>query len=339
MKAIYLTKNGEAKDAFQIKEIEKPNLESDEVLIKVEAFGLNFADVMARMGLYKDCPPLPAVIGYDVVGKIEAVGPDVENVKIGERVTALTRFGAYAEYAKTKWTGLAKIPNEMPSGTALALATQGCTAYYCAEEMVRIYENDKVLIHAAAGGVGTLLVQLAKHRGAYIYGTSSKQKHTFLKEQGVDMPIDYRTVDFAEVLNKEVGKEGLDVIFDPVGGASFKKGFELLGSGGRIVTFGGSSATNTNNLFGKLKFAKEFGIFHPLQFIGNSKSVLGVNMLRIADNRPLVFNRILNKVVQLAEEGILKPTTGKTFTFEEIADAHEHLQSRASIGKIIITIP
>lgn len=338
MKAIFLTKNGSAQEAFEIRDSGKPELESDEVLIKVAAFGLNFADVMSRMGLYKDCPPLPAVIGYDVVGQIEAIGSSVENISIGDRVTALTRFGGYAEYAKTKWTGVAKIPNSMSEGTALALATQGCTAYYAAEEMVRLHEGDQVLIQAAAGGVGTLLVQLAKHNKAYVFGTSSPQKHDFLKEQGVDFPIDYRSQDFEEVIKKEIGENGLEVIFDPVGGASFKKGFNLLASGGRIVSFGASSVTNANNLFSKLKFAKDFGLFHPIQFISNSKSIIGINMLRIADNRPLVFNRILKNVVRFAEEGILKPTVGKIFAFDEISEAHDYLQSRKSIGKVLVKV-
>ncbi len=339
MKAIFLVKNGATDQAFEIREADRPVPNAEQVLIEVEAFGLNFADVMARKGLYRDCPPLPAIVGYDVVGRIVEKGKDVQNVDVGQRVSALTRFGGYAEFAVTQASAVAPISESMDIGSALALATQYCTAYYCAEEMSRLHPNDKVLVHAAAGGVGTALVQIAKYRGCEIFGTASTAKMDYLKKQGVHHPIDYRTSDFAQEIKNIIGDTGLDVIFDPIGGKYFKKGFKLLGSGGRIISFGASEMTNAKNIFQKLKFAKDFGIFHPVQFVMTSKSLLGVNMLRIADDRPLVFNRVFNEVIRWYEEGIFQPVTGKIFQFDEIAKAHQYMESRQSIGKIVVKCP
>ncbi len=338
MKAHFLIRHDQAPKAFEIREVEKPIFQTDEVQIKVEGFGLNFADVMAMKGLYRDCPPLPTIIGYDVVGRIEAKGINVTNVAVGDRVTALTRFGGYAEYAVTKSAAVAKISEDLELGKALALSTQYCTAYYCTEEMTRLHEGDKVLVHAAAGGVGTALVQLAKWRKCEIYGTASSHKLDYLQTQGVHHPIDYRNEDFFEVIQRNIGDAGLDVIFDPIGGPYLKKGMKLLGSGGRMISFGASELTNANNLFSKMKFLWSFGIYHPVFFISHSKSLIGVNMLRIADNRPKVFQRVLEKVVELAEQGILNPTVGKVFEFEELPQAIEYLASRQSIGKVIVKV-
>ncbi len=337
MKAAYLIRNGTPEQAFEIRETETPRPGPGQVLIKVEGFGLNFADVMARLGLYDQAPPLPAVLGYDVVGRVEAVGEGVEGIAIGTRVTALTRFGGYAEYALTDVRGLAAIPEDMDAGVGVALSTQYCTAYYLAEEMVRLHEGDHVLIHAAAGGVGTALVQLAKNRGCVIYGTAgSPKKIEALREAGVDHPINYREQDFSAVIRGIAGDGGLDVVFDPVGGQSVKKGFRLLGAGGRLLTYGGSSMTQAKGFFGKLRIALGFGIYHPVTFLRNSKGMIGVNMLRIADDRPAKIGTMLKEVVRMTAEGILQPKVGGSFTADQLAEAHRFLESRQSMGKIVV---
>ncbi|MBK8504398.1 MAG: zinc-binding dehydrogenase [Saprospiraceae bacterium] len=213
MKAAYLTKYGPAATAFEIREIEKPAPGADQVLIKVEGFGLNFADVMARLGLYKGAPRLPAILGYEVVGRVEQCGTNIRHLKPGDRVVALTRFGGYAEYAVGEGPVVYPVPNELSVGVAAALATQYSTAYFLANDMANLQENDRVLIHAAAGGVGTALVQLAKHFGCTIYGTCSSQtKVDYLKGNGVDFPINYVENDFAGTVRQLSPENGLDVI-------------------------------------------------------------------------------------------------------------------------------
>ena len=336
MKAAVLTKFGSIENAIEIKEVPKPSLNEGQVLIQSEGFGLNYADIMAIQGDYKDCPPLPAIIGYDVVGKIIETKGECSNLKVGDRVTAMTRFGGYAELAVSESAACAVI-NDMEVGKAMALTTQYSTAYYCFNEVVNLHKGDKVLIHAAAGGVGTALVQMAKDRGCEIFGTcGSDEKMKYLKSLGVHHPINYREVDFYEEIKKFHGAHCLDAVFDAVGGKSTKKGFQLLGSGGSLVVFGAASITGAN-IIGKLKTVFGFGWYHPLKFIMSSKAMIGVNMLRIGDDKPHVLKRCLANVVKQVEEGILDPTVAKVFTIDELTEAHNYLKNRKSIGKITVT--
>jgi NADPH2:quinone reductase len=337
MKAAYLVKNGKASKAFEIRELDIPGASDHEVLIKVEAFGLNFADVMARLGLYPDAPPKPGIIGYDVVGTVESVGSDVKGLNTGDRVTAMTRFGGYAEYVCTDYRGVARISESMDPVVATALTTQGGTAYFMAREMVNIFPGDHVLVHAAAGGVGSLLVQMAKDSGAIVYGTAgSSEKIEFLKQIGVDHPIPYRSVDFSDKIKEISGKRCLDVVFDPVGGSSVKKGLKLLNAGGRMVIFGASSMTSARNIFQKLRVFFGFGFYSPIALLSPSNSIIGVNMLRIADHKPETLARVLKGTVNLAETGVIKPRIGGYYPIDQLAQAHESLEKRKTMGKLAI---
>lgn len=337
MRAAFLVRNGAANQAFEIRETATPEPALHEIQIKVEGFGLNFADVMARLGFYRDAPPIPAILGYDVVGKITSLGENVSNLSVGDRVTAFSRFGGYAEYVTTDARGAASIPEDMPAGKAVALTTQYGTAYYMAAEMVQLHEGDHVLIHAAAGGVGTALVQWAVHRGCVIYGTAgSEEKLAYLKKMGVQHPINYRQLDFEEEIRKIRGDQGLDVVFDPVGGKSVKKGYKLLGPGGRIVLFGASSMTNATNIFSKIKVGLGFGFYHPVGLLQNSRSMIGINMLPIGTEKPDVLNRVFKEVVRHTKSGVFNPTVGGEFKAEQIGEAHHFLESRQSMGKIVV---
>ncbi len=336
MKAIFLIKNGNAANAFEVRETAKPQPTENEVLIKVSAFGLNFADVMARNGMYKEAPPLPAVLGYDVAGIVESTGKNVQHVQAGDHVTAMTRFGGYAEYAITQAEAVAKIPGNMDDATATALTTQYCTAYYAAAEAVNLFKGDKVLIQSGAGGVGTALIQYAKHKGCEIFSTAgSDAKLQYLSSLGVQHPINYTTQDFETEAKRITNGKGVDVIFDAVGGASVKKGFRSLAAGGRIVCYGAADMSD-KNIFGKIKAGLGFGFYHPAMLMMPSKSIIGINMLRIADNKPAVLQRCLTNVVRLTEEGVFKPTIGKVFPVNDIAAAHEYLEKRKSMGKIAV---
>jgi NADPH2:quinone reductase len=337
VKAAYLVEHGKAERAFELREVDKPQFAENQVLIKVEAFGLNFADVMARLGHYRDSPPLPALLGYDVVGRVESAGYAIKHLKTGDRVTALTRFGGYAEYAVSDGEVTHKIPEQMPPGVAVALATQYCTAYYMAHDLASFQEGDKVLIHAAAGGVGTALVQMALNSGCTIYGTcSSPKKIAYLKKQGVQYPIDYTTSDFAEEIERLEGKCMLDTVFDPIGGISARKGFRLLQAGGKLICYGVSSMNRTSTIFGKLKVLYDFGLYHPVKLLLGSKGIIGVNMLKLADENPLKISRSMRRVIQLNVEQKLQPVVGRTFGIEELGQAHAFLESRQSIGKIVV---
>lgn len=339
MRAIVLVRYGAADQAFEIRELPTPEPGAGQVRIAVEAFGLNYADVSARQGTYQDAPPIPCVIGYEVVGRVDALGQGVDGPGVGRRVTALTRFGGYATHALTDARAVAPIPDDMDAGVAAALPTQYGTAYHCAEEMVRLHPGDHVLVQAAAGGVGTALVQLCKRRGCIVYGTAgSDDKLAYLRKLNVDYPINYRSEDFVNAVRRTRGNDGLDVIFDSLGGAAVRKGMQLLAAGGRIVCFGAASrTTGWPQLLHDIPFALSFGFPHPIPLLMNSKSIIGVNMLRLSDQRPLALKRCLDAVVELALSGELKPTVGGRFSVGEIAKAHAFLEGRGSIGKVVVT--
>ncbi len=338
MKGIQLTSYGNSDQAFTITELPIPKPGDYDVIIASEASGLNFADVVARRGLYPDAPKNPALLGYDVAGRIHTIGAKVEDFKVGDRVTALCRFGGYAEYVSTNVAGVAKVPDSLDYPEATTLATQACTAMFCATEAVSLHPSDKVLVQAAAGGVGIMLTQIAKHLGCEVFGTCSTSKLDFVKKNGVDHAIDYRNENFAEAIRTLIGKRGIDVIFDSLGGKAYKDGKGLLAHGGRMVNFGAAEQIrgSKTNKIGALRAAWRFGFHSPIPLLMGSKAMIGVNMLRISDSRPDIFNVVLKRVVDYYEQGILKPVVSKVFSAEQIAEAHDHLENRQSIGKVAI---
>ncbi len=338
MRAAVLVKQGDALNAFEIREVADPILGENDVLIKAEGFGLNFADVMARNGLYKDAPPMPSILGYDMVGTVIEVKNKEAEYLIGKRVVAMTRFGGYAELAKTDYRACAIISDNLDMTKAAALATQYCTAYYAAYECTNLFEGDQVLIHAAAGGVGTALTQLAKNKGCTVYGTTgSDSKFEYLRNNGVDHPINYLKTDYQKELLKISGGQKLDIAFNSVGGTTFKKDWQLLEKGGKSIIYGAAERSGKKGgTIATLGLAWNFGIFSPIQLMMNSKGIIGINMLRIADYKPLVIKRCLEEVVRLTENGTLNPEVGGTFKIEEIGKAHAFLESRKSTGKIAV---
>jgi len=338
MQAIVLTRHGSPQEAFEFRELPTPEPGPGQVRIAVDAFGLNYADVSARQGTYNDAPPIPCVIGYEVVGRIDALGSGVDSLSAGQRVAALTRFGGYATSAVTDARAVVPIPDDLDAGIAAALPTQGSTAYYCAEEMVQLHQGDHVLVQAAAGGVGTLLVQLCKRRGCVVYGTAgSNEKLEYLRSLGVDHPINYRREGFADAVRRLRGADGLDVIFDSLGGSAVRKGLQLLAAGGRMVCFGAAERQAGGlQVLNDLKFAASFGFPHPIPLLMNCKSLIGVNMLRLSDQRPDTLARVLHGVADLVLRGELEPTVGGRFAAKQIAAAHELLSGRGSMGKIVV---
>ncbi|MBL7898106.1 MAG: zinc-binding dehydrogenase [Crocinitomicaceae bacterium] len=335
MKSIFLKKYGQSENAFEIRETKLPVCGDYDVLIDVECFGLNYAEVMARNGLYKAAPPLPCVLGYEVVGKISQTGKEISSSNIGKRVVAFTRFGGYSQQAVTPFNACAEI-GEMEAGKATCIAVQFATAYYMAYEMCNIHAGDKVLIHAAAGGVGTALIQLCKLKGAIVYANAGDDKKiSYLKSQGADETLNYLKEDYSKVYSSR--KIKFDVIFNPVAGSTFKKDYLLLDTGGRLVLFGASERSGKKfGILSTLNFLRKMGLMIPIFLVGKSKSLIGVNMLHIGDDKPETLARCMREVAALVKEGKLHPQVGATFKAEDIAKAHELLESRKSTGKIAV---
>lgn len=337
MLAHVLVRNGGPSDSFELREIPNPDVKSGQVRIRVTAFGLNYADILARQGLYRECPPLPAVIGYDVEGIVDAVAEDVTSFKAGDRVFALTRFGGYGQFVTTQLAGLGHLSPEVPVGIGCALATQYVTAYHAAIHCQTLMPGEKVLIHAAAGGLGTALIQIALSKGAIVIGVAGgKEKTEYLKALGVHHIIDHQQSDYLEYVRQHLNGR-VDVVFDNIGGSSINKAKSILSRGGRIVSLGAAAISGKKGIFNLLRLVIGFGFFSPIGYLSKSQCLIGVNMLKIADHRPDIIGHGFKEVQGLFEKGILKPHVGKVFSQLELAKAHEWMENRKSIGKIVVT--
>ena len=339
MNLLTLTRHGSPDRSFALRNVPDPTPGAGQVRIAVEASGVNFADILARRGAYPEAPKLPCVLGFEVVGRIDALGPGVSTFSPGQRVVALTRFGGYASRVVGPASSVVPVTENMTPGAAAALATQGVTAWLAAEHLVRIRPGDHVLVHAAAGGVGTLLVQLARARGAVVIGTAgSPAKLELLSRLGVTHAIDYREHDFASELLRLTGGRRPDVIFDAIGGASVRKGLSLLATGGRIVCYGVSSIAGRGWALPRgLSMVLGFGLVHPLSLLVRSKAILGLNLLALSDEQPGLLADALRAVVELASRGTLVPVVDRAFPASAVGEAHEHVESRRSMGKVVLT--
>lgn len=335
--AIFLIKKGAAEAAFERRPNTLREITDGEVIIEVEAFGLNYADVMARRGLYREAPPFPCVVGYEVVGTVIETGSKVDAGLKGKRVVAFCRFGGYAKHVIT-WDYAVVPIGETPAEEAMVLCTQAVTAYYMAEYLTPIHKGEKVLIHAAAGGVGTVLIQLAKRKGAVVFAKiGNENKKQLVLSLGADHVINYNQGDYAEQILNITNGDRLDVSFNPVAGSTFKKDFALLGSGGRIILFGGSEmASGKFGILSTLNFLRKMGLVIPVGLMMRSKNILGVNMLKIADNRPMVLAECLKAVVELHAAGELKPQVGGIYPVAKIGEAHAALESGKTTGKLTV---
>jgi len=307
-----------------------------QVRIAVEGFGLNYADVMAARGLYREAPPLPAVIGYEVVGRVEACGAGAAPGLLGRRVVAMTRFGGYAEKAVADHRACAVIPEDLPLGVAAALATQGATAWYAARVLCPLSPGERVLVHSAAGGVGQLLVQLALDAGCTVYAVAAgADKVAHLERMGAHHVIDRLTGDLGPELRRRLGAERLDVSFNAVAGRTYRTDMQMLGTGGRLVLFGGAER-GTLGSFGTLRFVWRMGLLMPIFLMMRSRSVLGVNMLRLGDHKPGVVAACLAQAVAAHARGVLAPHVHKEYASAELPQAHLDLGGGGTIGKLVV---
>ena len=339
MKAAFLVRTGQADQAFEIRDIAAPEPKDIEVQIKVETFGLNYADVMARNGIYPAAPPLPSILGYEAVGTISKIGKSVSKFKLGQRVIAFTRFGAYAEYCVAHHLAVAPLPEQIPNAEATALATQYCTAIYAANWMANIKPGEKVLVHAGAGGVGHGLIQYAKNKGCHIIATAgSNEKVNYLKSIGVDYAINYRSCNFKTEIEKTYGIRSVHAIFDPIGGVNYKMNRALSAVGGRTILFGVSSfSKKKGSWFDKIQLAFQFGFINPLEFLVKSNGVIGVNMLHVADQNPSIINQLLTEAVTGFISNTYQPKIAFSGNIEQLSTAHKMLEDRATIGKLCIS--
>ncbi len=317
MKAIRIHEFGGAEN-LRTDEIEKPTPKADEVLIKTAAAGINYADIMLRQNKYLFTPDLPFTLGFEVAGTIEEVGTSVENLKVGQRVLATIRGGGYAEYAVADWRTVVPIPDDLDFSKATALLVQGLTALGLLKDLK---SGQTILIHAAAGGVGTLLVQLAKSKGAKVIGTaSSAEKLEKAASLGADVGINYTESDWTdEVLTATNGK-GADLIIEMVGGEIGKQNLKCLATGGAMIVYGAASG-------------EDFQI-SALGLLGRMQTVKGYNLnLETRENMAAFTKELMTHVAENRLEVIVNE-----FPLEQAKEAHQALEGRKTMGKVVLTV-
>lgn len=336
MKAYSLIQFTSPEKAFKLIDMPLRTPGPGEVGIRVTSFGINFADIMARQGLYRECPPLPCVIGYDVEGEVTEIGEHVTEFNPGDKVFALTRFGGYAEHITVPSIAVGHLPEDAPLGAGCGLAVHGITAYHGLLHAQTLMPGEKVLVHAAAGGLGITFIQIALWKKCEVIGVAGGHaKVELLKSLGVDHIVDHHKGDYVEYVHKYLNGK-VDVILDNVGGASIKKGKKILAPGGRLVTLGAAALSGRRGKLNLIKLGLSFGFFSPISYLGKSQSLIGINMLRLADHRPDIIAEEYKGVEKLYREGVINPHIGKIFHHTELAQAHAFVEARKSIGKIVV---
>ena len=307
-----------------------------QVRVRVEAAGVNFADLMARMGLYTGTPPLPAVMGWEVAGTVDALGEGVDADWLEAPVIAVPHFGGYATHVVVDLVQVARRPADLPAVEAAAVPVHGLAAWMMLEVMGRVRAGDRVLVHSAGGGVGLICLDLLKWRGAWAAGTASAHKHAFLRERGYDRLVDYRTEDFAEALASE---PGFDLILDPIGGASWKRDLALLRGGGRLVCYGYSDAVARKKRSWRALAHTMRTVpwlqFSPFSLMLHNRGVMGIEMEHLWEEKERVRGW-LEEVIARWEEGVLRPVIHATVPLEQAAEAHRMLHDHENLGKVVL---
>lgn len=332
MRAVVITKHG---DPSVLKVQERPDPPPPgpgQLRIDVRAAGVNFADHLARVGLYPDAPKLPAVVGYEVAGIVTAVGDGVDPARVGERVLAGTRFGGYAEMVNVAAADSVALPEAVTFEQGAAVPVNYATAWAGLHGYGSLRAGERVLIHAAAGGVGIAAIQFAKAAGAEIHGTASPGKHAKLAEFGVDRAIDYRQDNWWKGLGP------YDMVLDALGGTSLRRSYHLLRPGGRLVGYGISNMQEGEKR--SLRKAAPHALamlrgFNLIDQLSESKTVIGLNMLKLWDDRGSLEPWItpLSKALQ---DGTVSPVVHAAVPFAEAPEAHRILAARENIGKVVL---
>jgi NADPH:quinone reductase-like Zn-dependent oxidoreductase len=327
-------------DVLRVQERPDPAAGPGQVLVRVRAAGLNFADTLARTGLYPDAPKPPCVVGYEVAGDVEALGEGVEGLEPGRRVMAACRFGGQAELAACPADTVIPLPDGWSYEEGAAVPVTYATAYAGLIRFGCLRAGERVLIQAAAGGVGIAATQIAKRAGAELYGTASASKHDAIRGFGVDHPIDYRSKDFAREVRRIAGEEKpLDLALDAIGPTSFRKSFSLLRAGGRLVCFGASEVhqSERRSLPRTLVKLARMPRWNTLKLMSESKAVIGLNMLTIWDELGSV-DEYVRPLTELLETGGIRPVVAEAFPIERGAEAHRFMQERRNVGKVVLTL-
>lgn len=337
MQACEIRRNG-GPENLVLCERETPQPGAGEVAIAVAYAGINFADILARQGLYPGAPPTPSVVGYEVSGRVSAVGEGVDPAWLGREVLALTNFGGYAQTAVVGVDYLWPLPPGLALDVAAAIPLNYITAAGLLA-MGGLAAGDTLLIHNVGGGVGLAALELAQQRGAQVLGTASGGKHALLRERGLAEPIDYRREDFVAAVRQRTGGTGVDLVLDPIGGAHWKRSLAVLRPSGRLGMYGISGAS-APGLRGKLGLARLFAQapwFHPARLIPGNRGVYGINIHAMYEQATL-FRRWMAPVLEGVAAGRLQPRVDRVFALAEAGEAHAYIEARRNVGKVLLRV-
>jgi NADPH:quinone reductase-like Zn-dependent oxidoreductase len=337
VRAIWQMRTG-GTEVLAVRETADPQPEAGQVRIRVRASGLNFAEVMARQGLYPDAPKPPCVLGYEVAGVVDAVGPDVSGPPVGTRVLALTRFGGHADVVCVPAGQAIALPDGLEFTAAAAIPVNYVTAYHMLFRVASLRPGERVLVHMAAGGVGIAVLQLCRTvEGVVTFGTASGSKHDVLRAEGCDHPIDYRSTDYAERVRELTNGEGVDLVLDPLGGGDWRTGVRLLRPVGRLIAYGFANLAQgeKRSLFRLVRQGLRVPRYTPLTLMNRNLSLSGVNIGHLWRQADLLRDE-LSAVLELWQAGMVRPRVDRAFPFAEAAAAHRRMTERRNIGKVVL---
>jgi NADPH:quinone reductase-like Zn-dependent oxidoreductase len=307
----------------------------DEILIRIKSAGVSFADVMVREGIYPGVK-LPVTPGYDVVGEVESVGDEVRNFHRGDRVAAMTVVGGYSRYISVPAKHAVPVPEALESGAAVSMVLNYLTAFQMIKRCTHAVAGDTILVHGAAGGVGTALLQLASVEGLKAFGTASGGKLHMVEQLG-GVPIDYTKEDFVARVRRDT-RGGVAAAFDFVAGAHAKRSYQALRSTGTLVCYGAFGVTTNGHVqpMKALMTLLRDPSFKPIGLLGDNKGCVGYNTRMWRDSRPEMYAADLGTLFALLKEGRIAPIIGARFPLQNAADAHELLNRRGVTGKIVL---
>ena len=305
--------------------------------IRVAACGVNFDDIRGRKGLLDNTPPLPFVPGFEVAGVIDAVSQGVNTVQEGDQVFALTPFGGYADTVCVPQHLVFKRLAWMSAADGAALPFNYLTAYAALLVMGSLRQGSRVLIHAAAGGVGLAAIDIGRIVGAEMFGTASSEKHAFIRERGLQHPIDYHHVDYEKEIREQLRGGGLDLILEPLGGPHWGKSYRLLNPTGRVIHYGTSAIVR-----GKARawrnlplLVRTLPLYTPLRLIADNKGVGGFDLTRLWQETDLL-QHWMTQLIDWYDEARFRPHVDREFPLAGAADAHRYIQERQNVGKVLL---
>ncbi|HLO89364.1 MAG TPA: medium chain dehydrogenase/reductase family protein [Nostocaceae cyanobacterium] len=335
VKQVIISKYG-GPEVLKIQEVALPQPGPGQIRIRIRATGVAFADVLMREGLYPQAPRLPFVPGFDVAGEVDAIAQGVSGLTVGQRVLAVIQFGGYQSAVTVDASLAVPIPDSVDDVQAIPLGLNYLTAYQMLYRMARVYAGDRILVHGAAGGVGTALLELATLMKLDAWGTASRSKHPIIEGYGA-VPIDYKTQDFVQVVRQQTG-DGVDAVFDAIGGKHWQKSLRTLRPGGRLVAYGFSAAVSNGrkNIISALLGFIQSPRLSPLDMLFPNIGIMGYTISTLQDQRPDWYRKDLLTLLDLCAQGKLKPVISEVLPLTRAVDAHRLISQSKVIGKIVL---